>query len=185
MRYLRNRRARPVNVQPNSLDVRRIAEMEQERCDTCTMLFPASEITVEDGVHRCPNDVDYWTAGRKAAATAADAAWIGSHQDRPQRFPPKRETFAAVTRLQTTGGTQVYTDHPLSIRAGSSGTLVVKGVGLTASDTVSGAAGFTITPTVDSSTQVTLSVAVAGGTAAADYPLTYNEMVFRGVFRVR
>lgn len=188
MKYLRQRRAKPVNVAPDSVTERRIAEMEQERCDTCTMLYPASMITVEDGVRKCPNDVDYWTAERKAQVEAADAAWIGSHQDRPQLYPPRSERFVSVTGLFDVDGNRIYTGHPVAVPANdlTPTTVVVRGVNLSADDTASIVyPDITVTAAVNSSTQVTLSVSIDGGFAPGDYNLTYNDYVFRGVIRVR
>jgi hypothetical protein len=183
--YIKQRRVRPVAIDANAHDAKRIAEMAQERCDRCSLLWPMSMMTIEDGMHVCPNDVDTLTAEYVKRETEKDAAWIASHQERPQLYPASAGTFAAVTGMADSDGNEVRYGRPLSLVAsGAAEDLVLTGVNLSASDTVSADAGITVSVTVDSTTQVTLSVS-AGAMAAGDYALTYNDTVYRGVFRVR
>jgi hypothetical protein len=184
-RLIYKRRVKQTNLEPDRFTERRIAEIAQERCDRCWNLWPASMITLEDGLHVCPNDVDTTTAEWRKRQEEAQAAYIERSYTKPQPHPPTREVIVAVTGMADSDGNEVRYGRPLSLVAsGAAEDLVLTGVNLSASDTVSADAGITVSVTVDSTTQVTLSVS-AGAMAAGDYALTYNDTVYRGVFRVR
>lgn len=186
-----NRRHRRRHIHPDSVDRLRIAQIEQERCDVCANLWPATMMRWEDGRRVCPNDFDIIRDGGelKAEIEEADAAHLetrNGYEPRPQKFPVKAEVLASVTRMERAGGSEVSQVSPLQLNRTVATALVLRGFNLSASDTISASTGITVAPVVDSATQVTVTLTAGAGMTPGDhYNFIHNRTTYRALLRVR
>lgn len=185
--YTRQRRYPPRTfIPPDSVERLRVEEIEQERCDYCKNLWPASLMHDEDGKRICFNHRNPIPPTRKAEIEQADAQYIASRQTRPQRWPITPESFVAVTKMLRASGTRVTQGSPLQVvRGAASIALILRGVNLSTADTYSASSGISLSRVVDSTVQVTLGVTAAGGMTPGDHDLIYNGTTFMNVFSVR
>lgn len=165
---------------PQDMDAERF-ENGPFRCMRCDMLWPLPWVD-QDGKRFCARCADKpWgqTEARivMAEEVAENAAWPMDTLD----WGPS-SSFLGVPSV--TGISPVTL---LLARSGAAKTITITGVNLTASDTWAASSGsITVTPTINSSTSVTLSVA-AGSMTAGDYNLLFNGDVLTpaGIFKVR
>lgn len=193
MTIIRKRIQNPVDIgTANAFDQQRIDSMRQERCwGSCRALWPASMITVResDGMHLCPNDMEI---GKVEIAIMQAENAARAEGETPLPFPPTRMALespvGAVTSITTAAGLAITPTAPLQFQQGGAAkTVLLTGVRFSATDTLSYSAGFSdsVAPVV-TSTLITLSLVVAGGTTAGDrYSLTFNGTTFRNIFSVR
>lgn len=151
------------------------------RCFRCEMVKPLPW-TEQDGNRLCRRCTDAMSPVQAQLNIADSVARSGQKPVTPLEQPP---TAAFV------GAPVVTAITPSSVnltRGGSAQTVNIAGQNLSASDTyTSNDAGIVITPTVNSTTSVTLSVTAGGGDTPGDYNLSFNGDVMtpRGIFKVR
>lgn len=152
------------------------------RCERCGSLWPLPYI-LNDGARVCRRDADVLTPLEAQTSMADDRARAGAYPEPTLELP----VSGALN------GAAFVTDvSPLTLnltRGGAAGAIEITGVNLSASDTwsSSNATHITVTPTVNSTTSVSLSITADGTTTRADYDLTFNgdTLTPRGILRVR
>lgn len=151
------------------------------RCFRCAMVKPMPW-TEQDGNRLCRRCRDTMSPLEAQRNIAESVARSGNTPLTPLPQPP----IAALTGIAVV--TAISPSSVVLARGGASQTVAITGVGLSASDTyTSSDSGMTITPTVNSSTSVTLSVSAGGGDTPGDYNLLFNSDVMtpRNIFKVR
>jgi hypothetical protein len=137
------------------------------------------------GLFRCDRcDPMSATERRTIADTAANLVddYVNGNLDERATDPPV-SVFYNVSSVTSISPTTLNL-----ARGGASGQIVLTGIYFTANDTVAASSGsITVTPSVDSSTQITLTISAAGGMTRGDYDLTFNGSTLtpRGILKVR
>jgi hypothetical protein len=166
-----------------------LAEGFKKRCPQCRVVWPASKMTEEDGIERCPNCVDVITSAVRAAADEDFAAKVERYQSEPQisQAPLSIPIPPVVTEITDGGGVIVSGARPLRLRRTVPAALLLIGRNFVASDTISFPVGISSdSPLVRTPTLVTLSVVADVSMAPGDhYSLIFNGHIFRDVFSVR
>ena len=154
-------------------------------CDRCDLIKPLP-FTLQDGHQMCRRCVD------PLSFTEAQVLSDGVAAKLPQLFAGNYDPQNPYQPQTAFAGISVVTEiDPLTLvitAGGASGTIVLTGVNFTASDTVGAShASITVTPSVDSSTTITLTISAAGGMARGDYNLLFNSSTLtpRGILKVR
>lgn len=151
------------------------------RCDRCDLLKPLP-VNMQDGHKLCRRCLDPLSPLEAQTSMAAERAANAEAEMKMLEYPVT-SCFANAPAI--TGVS------PLTLnltRGGSSGSIAITGVWLSASDTWAANSGdITVTPTVNSSVSVSLSISAAGGTPRADYSITFNGDVItpRNILKVR
>lgn len=186
---IRHRRAILTQRSPDRFEGQRIAEIAQERCGICTMLYPASVMIDEDGRRRCPDCRDTTTIDRQASIQASDAAYVAARPTRPQisqtpLAPPRR---AFVRAIQTATGSPITQSAPLTLMRGVATVVKLAGNHFSTTDAITYTSGISDSAPVSRTlTTTTLTIVADAGMTPTDHAeLTFNGKVFRGRFRVR
>ena len=151
------------------------------RCQRCNLLWPLP-YTIQDGFRLCNRCWDVLSPLEAQKSMAEDRARASSE-------PMKTLDVPVLSAFD--GAPCVTAISPLvaNITRGSgSVSIAITGVNLSSSDTWGASSGsITVTPTVNSSTSVTLAVSAAGGLARGNYDLTFNgdTLTPRGILSVR
>lgn len=176
---------------PDFYDRRRIAEVEQERCQgACKDLYPASVMAWEDGRRRCPNCIEIRGAVRLEEIRSEAQEWIAEDVIRSQPYAPRPASEDApqgVATSMTVGGVAVTQSAPLYLTRGASpSTLILLGQNFSANDTASATSGITLAVSVITAADRRYDVSADVGATPGDfYSLTFNGTTFRNIFRVR
>ena len=153
------------------------------RCDRCAMVWPLPW-REQDGFRLCERDYD--PIGRiEAKQIIADSQARGGINPLTSLPLAPVAAFDSAPAITAVSPTSITITH-----GGSAGSISITGVNLSASDTWAGShASITVTPTINSSTSVTLAVSVPIGTvpAAGDYNIAFNgdTLMPRGIVKVR
>lgn len=151
------------------------------RCDRCSLLNPLPA-RVQDGHRLCRRCWDVMSPHEAQEALAEGAERAGA---RPMVSLPYGITGAFA------GASSVTRISPTTLnltKGGASGTVTLTGVNFSASDTVAASnANITVSKSVDSATQITLTISASGATPAGDHSLTFNgdTLTPRGILKVR
>jgi hypothetical protein len=159
-----------------------------KRCGICLRLCPANDVELEDGVEKCPGCFSGRDAAFEAADEARAAKRVASWYPAPQRSnKPLSQTFpGTIRKITDENGVHVYSSAPLALVRGVAKTLLLLGRAFSASDTITGDTGLTISVTDRTTSQTTLSVTADVSMTPSDhYGLTFNDVVFRSIFSVR
>lgn len=155
------------------------------RCDRCGSVWPEPAIA-QDGSRFCERDADPMSISQRRAladtATAIIPNYVNGNLDEAAIDPPT-SVFYNVSSVTSIAPTTLNL-----ARGGASGAVVLTGIYFTAADTVAASNGsITVTKSVDSSTQITLTISAAGGMTRGDYDLVFNSSTLtpRGILKVR
>ena len=161
-----------------------------ERCPACRELWDSGRMTDEDGIRKCPNDVDVTTETYKAAILEREAARADLYNIEPNISQAVMEPVipATVTRVAISATAPViYNGNPLLLRRGVATSMILFGRGFTSTDTV-GYSSASITnddPPVITSTTITLLMLADPGMTPGTYSVTLNGNTLRGILQVR
>lgn len=151
------------------------------RCDRCDLLKPMPP-KFEDGKRHCRRCSDPLIPSEAMQRMGEERARNASVLMAMLPFPVT-SCFGAAPMITAVS--------PLSLTVNKGiggGTIAITGVNLSASDTWGTTyAKATVTPTVNSSTSVTLTAGVVAGAVAGDYSITFNGDVItpRGILKLR
>ncbi len=152
------------------------------RCERCTALWPLP-IRLQDGFRLCqrcwdplsPNEARDSMAKQRAANASAPIDYL--------EYPVTSATSGAIA---------VTGVSPLTLnltRGGASDTIAITGINLSTADTWSSSSPshITVTPAVNSTTSVTLTISADGTTTRGDYDITFNgdTITPRKILRIR
>lgn len=155
------------------------------RCDRCDLVKPLPQ-QWQDGYALCRRCVD--PLSRQESRSLGDYAAamlpkVFSVDLEPAAIDPPTWEFAGVSSVTGISPATLNLE-----RGGASGQIVLTGVRFTTDDTVEAShASITVTKSVDSTTQITLTISAAGGMTRGDYNLIFNDSTLtpRGILKVR
>jgi hypothetical protein len=158
-----------------------------KRCGVCWREWAAEEFTEEDGQERCPTCVDERTATWKAETQRTETEYAISREPEPQiSKAPLKSTFPGSIRIiKDANGNRVYQSAPLNLIRTVAKTLVLYGRDFSATDTITGSTGLTITVSSRTATQTDLSVTAGGSMTPGNYHLVFNDVYYHNLFSVR
>lgn len=174
-------------INPNKND--RPQDFEDERCENglfrcqrCEMLWPLP-FEWQDGFRLCQRCQDPGGGAEEVRAQFAE--------EKAANASAPYDVLTFQPRGAFNGAVMVTGVSPLTLnltRGGASGSIAITGVNLSTADTWAASnVNITVTPTVNSTTSVTLSISAAVGTPRANYNLTFNSdtLTPRGILKVR
>jgi hypothetical protein len=158
-----------------------------KRCPVCWRIWQADAITQEDGQDRCPSCVSNGRSETEKAETLSrEAQFVATRILQPQiSQAPLDSTFPGTIReITDENGTRVYQGAPLQIYRTVAKTLLLLGRDFSASDTITGASGLTITVSTRTATQTDLSITADVSMTPGEYALIFNDVYFHNVLRI-
>lgn len=171
----------------NAYKYERAEDLDEERfengmfrCDRCDLLKPLP-VNEQDGHHLCRRCFDPLSPQEARQSMAEEKA---------QNIDPMKMLELPVKSCFDNSPV-VTSVSPLTLnltRGGSAGSVAIGGVWLSSSVTWAASSGdITVTPTINSTISVTLSISAAGGMTRGDYSITFNGDVItpRGILKVR
>lgn len=184
VRLLKQRRIEPAEYRAQDEQQRIIDSHRVKRCGVCTLEVPEADMTVEDGVEKCPMCVDTYTA-EYLAAERAHVAEIQMESAQRLNYPPQFSVLSLnesepgiVTLITDSAGNALSQTSPLFMPRTVAKTVLLIGVRFTAANITTYASGITnasapvITPTL-----ITLSLIAAIGVTPGAYGLTMADGV--------
>lgn len=119
VRYLKRRIIDPVYYRAQDQKLRILESHRVKRCGVCTFEFPEEDMTVEDGVEKCPMCVDTYTA-EYLANEEADVAEVKMASAMALSNPPQFSVLSldepqpgAVTAITDSAGSFLSQTAPL------------------------------------------------------------------------
>lgn len=181
------RKRRPVvPLQHSTARQRELAHIE--RCGTCQELWRSDQMTTEDGLRVCPNDVDVTTETYKSAILEREAARADLYNIEPNVSQATMSPTipATVGYLVDAAGDLVYMSAPLELLRTVAATLTLHGRGFVSTDTITLPSGITnsMAPVITSTT-ITLQLIADIGVTAGVYSFSLNGNPIRNVLQVR
>jgi hypothetical protein len=158
-----------------------------KRCGVCMRRWEASEVQMEDGIEKCPACIDHRTEEWKAETAARDAAQAASWEAMPQvsQAPLVRVFPGTIREITDSSSNAVYQSSPLALVRGVARTILLLGRNFSSADTITGAAGLTISVSARTETLTTLSLTAGLSMSAGSYGLTFNDIEYRNILSVR
>jgi hypothetical protein len=159
-----------------------------KRCPVCWRIWQAEAMTQEDGQDRCPTCV---SGGRseseKAETLAREQAYAASREPEPQMSQATLDMTVpgTIRNITDADGARVYDGSPLNMIRTVAKTLLLLGRDFSADDTITGSTGLTLSVTLRTATQTTLSVTADVSMSPGTFSMTFNDVVFRNIFSVR
>lgn len=155
------------------------------KCDRCDLIKPLP-FSLQEGhqlCRRCVDPLSNTEAQRLSDEAESMLPQITSgNLDEQNPYQPQT-AFAGVSVVTGISPTSLVISP-----GGASGEIVLTGVNFTDGDEVEASdASITVTPSVDSTTEMTLTISAAGGMTPGDYNLLFSDSTLtpRGILKVR
>ena len=181
-RYLKRRHIEPAEYRASDQHLRVVESHRVKRCGVCTFEFPEEDVTVEDGIEKCPLCVDTLTAEWKAnevSDVAAVKMASAMALQNPTQYSVKslqEPRPGIVTSITDSAGNALSQSTPLFMPRTVAKTVLLLGVRFTAANITTYAAGIAnnaapvITPTL-----ITLSLIASSGVTPGAYAITMAD----------
>lgn len=153
------------------------------RCDRCDGVWPLSFLVEEDGGARrvCRRDADPMTEieANEIIANAMEEAGVNLIESLPFPVLP---AFEGATLLQSVAPQSIIIH-----RGSGSGVIILTGLNFSGNTVTTPAANVTVSVSVDSSTQITLTISATVGATPGDYDLFFDGSALtpRRILQVR
>lgn len=180
--YLKQRRIQPFEYRAQDEQQHIIDSHRVKRCGVCTLEVPEADVTVEDGVEKCPMCVDTYTA-EYLAAEQMHVAEVKMESAQRLNYPPQFSVLSlndpepgVVTAITDSAGNSLSQTSPLFMSRTIAKTVLLIGQRFTAANITAYASGITnasapvITPTL-----ITLSLIAAIGVTPGAYGITIAD----------
>lgn len=193
MRTIIERRHPPVDEDPAWYRERILADYKSKRCVVCRWQWPVSMFVIEDGIEKCPLCADHKTEDYKVAELVKatrramrNAEKMAKRANEISQFPLAEVIPGTVNTITRSDGTRISPRVPLAMQRNSAVTVLLNGTRFASTDTLTYPTGITdSSAVVRTTTLTTLTLVAALSMAPGDYNLTFNNSVYRGIFRVR
>jgi hypothetical protein len=193
MRTIIDRRHPPIDEDPAWYRERILADYKSKRCVVCRFQWPVEMFVVEDGVEKCPLCADHKTEDYKVQQlvnatrrAAKNARKLAKSAKEISQFPLAEVIPGTVNTITRSDGTRISPREPLAIERNTAVTVLLAGTRFASTDTLTYPTGITdSSAVVRTATLTTLTLIAALSMVPGDYNLTFNNSVYRGIFRVR
>lgn len=193
MQIIKERIIPPREEDPAWYRDRILADYKSKRCVVCRFQWPVEMFVVEDGIEKCPLCADHKTEDYKAQQLVnatrramKNARKLAKNAKEISQFPLNEVIPGSVNKITRSDGTRITPSGPLLMQRNVTATVLLNGTRFAATDTLTYPTGISDSAAiVRTTTLTTLSLIAALSMTPGDYPLTFNNSVYRGILRVR